>query len=149
MCLPQIPGVSELISCIFFFIFIKIILLWQVLDFPGGRVMFTYQLKFISESPEKRADCFRVLDDNGQPIAGDYIELVTSSKFKVFLMPFIQTIVWSHWRACELKSAPILHDIELIENWKTQILSRLVFHEENDLVRKYNKKKIDVTLIRL
>eukprot|EP00268_Persea_americana_P069149 TRINITY_DN976_c0_g1_i2.p1 TRINITY_DN976_c0_g1~~TRINITY_DN976_c0_g1_i2.p1 ORF type:complete len:481 (-),score=92.76 TRINITY_DN976_c0_g1_i2:285-1727(-) len=48
----------------------------QVLDFPGGRVMFTYQLKFISESPEKRADCFRVLDDNGQPIAGNYIEQV-------------------------------------------------------------------------
>ncbi|KAJ4950402.1 hypothetical protein NE237_027234 [Protea cynaroides] len=40
----------------------------QVLDFPGGRVMLTPEMGFISETPEQRVKCYRVLDDNGQPI---------------------------------------------------------------------------------
>ncbi|KAH7519714.1 2-oxoisovalerate dehydrogenase subunit alpha 2, mitochondrial isoform X2 [Ziziphus jujuba] len=38
------------------------------LDFPGGRVTFTSELRFISESGDKRVPCYRVLDDNGDPI---------------------------------------------------------------------------------
>ncbi|KAI9164685.1 hypothetical protein LWI28_000288 [Acer negundo] len=45
----------------------------QVLDFPGGKVAFTPEMKFISESSEERVPCYRVLDDNGQ--------LITSSSF--------------------------------------------------------------------
>ncbi|KAI4345073.1 hypothetical protein L6164_012240 [Bauhinia variegata] len=43
----------------------------QALDFPGGTVMFTPELSFISDSPEERIPCYRVLDDNGQPISGN------------------------------------------------------------------------------
>ncbi|KAF6170517.1 hypothetical protein GIB67_031925 [Kingdonia uniflora] len=40
----------------------------EVLDFPGGQVMFTSKMKIISESPERRTHCYRVLDENGQII---------------------------------------------------------------------------------
>ncbi|KAJ4964618.1 hypothetical protein NE237_016467 [Protea cynaroides] len=46
----------------------------QVLDFPGGSVMLTSELRFISETPEKRIKCYRVLDDDGQ--------LIMSSSFQ-------------------------------------------------------------------
>jgi hypothetical protein len=46
----------------------------QVLDFPGGKVAFTPEMRFISGSPVERAHCYRVLDENGQ--------LTMSSKFK-------------------------------------------------------------------
>ncbi|XP_050241674.1 2-oxoisovalerate dehydrogenase subunit alpha 2, mitochondrial-like [Quercus robur] len=46
----------------------------QVLDFPGGKVAFTPEMRFISESPVERVHCYRVLDDNGQ--------VIMSSKFK-------------------------------------------------------------------
>lgn len=40
--------------------------LWcQDIDFPGGKVAFTCDMRFISESAEKRVPCYRVLDDNG------------------------------------------------------------------------------------
>ncbi|XP_010260451.1 PREDICTED: 2-oxoisovalerate dehydrogenase subunit alpha 2, mitochondrial-like isoform X2 [Nelumbo nucifera] len=42
----------------------------QILDFPGGQVTFTSEMRFISESPEKRTKCYQVLDDNGRPILG-------------------------------------------------------------------------------
>ncbi|XP_058097379.1 2-oxoisovalerate dehydrogenase subunit alpha 2, mitochondrial-like isoform X2 [Magnolia sinica] len=42
----------------------------RVLDFPGGGVTLTAEMNFISESPETRTHCYRVLDNNGQPIAG-------------------------------------------------------------------------------
>ncbi|KAK2656189.1 hypothetical protein Ddye_009241 [Dipteronia dyeriana] len=42
----------------------------QALDFPGGKVAFTPEMMFISESSEQRVPCFRVLDDNGQLITG-------------------------------------------------------------------------------
>ncbi|XP_021899858.1 2-oxoisovalerate dehydrogenase subunit alpha 2, mitochondrial [Carica papaya] len=40
----------------------------QALDFPGGKVVFTPDMSFIPESPEERAHCYRVLDENGQPV---------------------------------------------------------------------------------
>ncbi|XP_073316169.1 2-oxoisovalerate dehydrogenase subunit alpha 1, mitochondrial-like isoform X1 [Primulina huaijiensis] len=48
----------------------------QGLDFPGGRVTFTTEMKFISEYPEKRIPCYRVLDDDGYPIANSMYEQV-------------------------------------------------------------------------
>ncbi|KAK6132238.1 hypothetical protein DH2020_034021 [Rehmannia glutinosa] len=48
----------------------------QAMEFPGGRVTFTHQMKFISESPEKRVPCYRVLDDDGYPIPGSSFEQV-------------------------------------------------------------------------
>lgn len=42
----------------------------KVLDFPGGKVRFSPKMTFISESPEERTQCYRVLDDSGQLILG-------------------------------------------------------------------------------
>ncbi|XP_014492264.2 2-oxoisovalerate dehydrogenase subunit alpha 2, mitochondrial isoform X2 [Vigna radiata var. radiata] len=42
----------------------------QGIDFPGGRVEFVPEMKFISESVKERVPCYRVLDDNGQPLVG-------------------------------------------------------------------------------
>ncbi|CAM8946013.1 unnamed protein product [Rhodiola kirilowii] len=41
----------------------------EELDFPGGKVRFTSEMQFLSESPEQRIPCFRVLDEAGQPIS--------------------------------------------------------------------------------
>ncbi|XP_073306335.1 2-oxoisovalerate dehydrogenase subunit alpha 2, mitochondrial-like isoform X2 [Primulina huaijiensis] len=49
---------------------------FQGLDFPGGRVAFTTQMKFISEYPEKRIPCYRVLDDDGYLVANSMYEQV-------------------------------------------------------------------------
>ncbi|XP_023525580.1 2-oxoisovalerate dehydrogenase subunit alpha 1, mitochondrial-like [Cucurbita pepo subsp. pepo] len=40
----------------------------QELDFPGGRVPFTSEMKFITESTEKRVSCYRILHENGETI---------------------------------------------------------------------------------
>lgn len=48
----------------------------QSIEFPGGRVGFTTQMKFISEATDKRVPCYRVLDDDGYPIAGSRFEQV-------------------------------------------------------------------------
>ncbi|OMO52087.1 Dehydrogenase, E1 component [Corchorus capsularis] len=40
----------------------------QSLDFPGGKVTYTPEMNFISESSNKRVPCFRVLNDDGQLI---------------------------------------------------------------------------------
>ncbi|KAM7529051.1 hypothetical protein LguiB_032461 [Lonicera macranthoides] len=40
----------------------------KFLNFPGGNVKFTSDLRFIPESSEERVHCFRVLDDNGLPL---------------------------------------------------------------------------------
>ncbi|KAL8481893.1 hypothetical protein ACS0TY_028147 [Phlomoides rotata] len=42
----------------------------QGLDFSGGRVTFTPQMQFISESSDQRIPCYRVLDDDGCLIEG-------------------------------------------------------------------------------
>uniref|UniRef100_A0A0C9S2D4 3-methyl-2-oxobutanoate dehydrogenase (2-methylpropanoyl-transferring) n=1 Tax=Wollemia nobilis TaxID=56998 RepID=A0A0C9S2D4_9CONI len=46
----------------------------QFLEFPGGKVQFTYDMNFIPESSNKRVPCYRVLDDYGRQVAsnGDY-----------------------------------------------------------------------------
>ncbi|XP_031259079.1 2-oxoisovalerate dehydrogenase subunit alpha 1, mitochondrial-like [Pistacia vera] len=49
----------------------------QALDFPGGMVSYTSEMRFISESQEKRIPCYRVLDDNGEIINGSDLELVS------------------------------------------------------------------------
>ncbi|KAL3513767.1 hypothetical protein ACH5RR_026484 [Cinchona calisaya] len=49
----------------------------QALDFPGGRVAFTSQMNFISESSGKRVPCYRVLDDDGYPITDTIYEQVS------------------------------------------------------------------------
>ncbi|XP_059433265.1 2-oxoisovalerate dehydrogenase subunit alpha 2, mitochondrial-like [Corylus avellana] len=45
----------------------------KILDFPGGKVSFTPEMRFISESPEERTRCYRVLDDEGQLIIGSNV----------------------------------------------------------------------------
>lgn len=42
--------------------------MFQVMDYPGGKVAFTPEIQFISESNKERVPCYRVLDDNGQQI---------------------------------------------------------------------------------
>ncbi|CAN4095189.1 unnamed protein product [Withania somnifera] len=46
------------------------------LDFPGGKIPFTCQMKFIPESSETRLACYRVLDNSGSPIPGSVFEQV-------------------------------------------------------------------------
>ncbi|KAL3641180.1 hypothetical protein CASFOL_016148 [Castilleja foliolosa] len=46
------------------------------IDFSDGRVTFTPQMQFISESSEKRVPCYRVLDDDGYTITGSIFEQV-------------------------------------------------------------------------
>nr|XP_023872383.1 2-oxoisovalerate dehydrogenase subunit alpha 2, mitochondrial-like [Quercus suber]POE85904.1 2-oxoisovalerate dehydrogenase subunit alpha 2, mitochondrial [Quercus suber] len=43
----------------------------QALDFPGGKVEFTSEMNFISESADKRVPCYRVLDVNGELIVSN------------------------------------------------------------------------------
>ncbi|XP_074567420.1 2-oxoisovalerate dehydrogenase subunit alpha 2, mitochondrial isoform X1 [Curcuma longa] len=38
----------------------------QMLDFPGGKVMFVPEMNFLPGSTSERINCYRVLDDNGQ-----------------------------------------------------------------------------------
>ncbi|KAA8546487.1 hypothetical protein F0562_002774 [Nyssa sinensis] len=49
----------------------------QAMDFPGGRVSFTSEMRFISESPEKRIPCYRILDENGNALMGSRFEQVS------------------------------------------------------------------------
>ncbi|XP_047322845.1 2-oxoisovalerate dehydrogenase subunit alpha 2, mitochondrial-like [Impatiens glandulifera] len=41
-----------------------------IMEFPGGKVAFTPEMRFIAEYPDERIPCFRVLDDNGFPHRG-------------------------------------------------------------------------------
>ncbi|GFY96540.1 thiamin diphosphate-binding fold (THDP-binding) superfamily protein [Actinidia rufa] len=50
----------------------------QALDFLGGSVTFTSDLEFISEYPEKKVHCYRVLDDNGYPITSTRLPQVSN-----------------------------------------------------------------------
>ena len=48
----------------------------QAMDFPGGKVGFSPEMRFISGSPQERVHCYRVLDDNGNIISGsDYVQV--------------------------------------------------------------------------
>uniref|UniRef100_A0A1D1ZH66 3-methyl-2-oxobutanoate dehydrogenase (2-methylpropanoyl-transferring) n=1 Tax=Anthurium amnicola TaxID=1678845 RepID=A0A1D1ZH66_9ARAE len=42
----------------------------QVMDFPGGKVNFVADMRFLNESPGERINCYRVLDDHGHTISG-------------------------------------------------------------------------------
>ncbi|XVE95587.1 hypothetical protein REPUB_Repub02eG0111600 [Reevesia pubescens] len=48
----------------------------HALDFPGGKVTYTSEMKFISGSSQKRIPCYRVLDDYGELIRDCDFELV-------------------------------------------------------------------------
>ncbi|KAF3440606.1 hypothetical protein FNV43_RR18890 [Rhamnella rubrinervis] len=57
----------------------------QVMDFPGGKVRFSPEMKFISESPEERVHCYQVLDENGKPITGsNYIQVSEEVALKMY-----------------------------------------------------------------
>ncbi|XP_057830193.1 2-oxoisovalerate dehydrogenase subunit alpha 2, mitochondrial [Cryptomeria japonica] len=45
----------------------------QFLEFPGGKVQFTSEMSFISESSNTRVPCYRILDNYGHQIATDGI----------------------------------------------------------------------------
>lgn len=49
----------------------------EALEFPGGMVPLTSDLRFITECLDKRVPCYRVLDDNGHPIRGSSFPQVT------------------------------------------------------------------------
>lgn len=49
----------------------------QALDFPGGKVMFVSEMRFLSESPAERVNCYRVLDDDGETISGSFFQEIT------------------------------------------------------------------------
>ncbi|XP_020210129.1 2-oxoisovalerate dehydrogenase subunit alpha 2, mitochondrial [Cajanus cajan] len=57
----------------------------QVIDFPGGKVGFTSEMKFISESAQKRVPCYRVLDDNGQLLQySNYVQISKEIAVKMY-----------------------------------------------------------------
>ncbi|KHN46960.1 2-oxoisovalerate dehydrogenase subunit alpha, mitochondrial [Glycine soja] len=57
----------------------------QVIDFPGGKVGFTSEMRFISESPEKRVPCYRVLDDNGEIVKySNYVQVSKEMGVKMY-----------------------------------------------------------------
>ncbi|KAJ8762881.1 hypothetical protein K2173_023010 [Erythroxylum novogranatense] len=49
----------------------------QVLDFPGGKVAYTTEMRFIAGSNEDRVPCYRLLDDNGNLIGGSNFKQVS------------------------------------------------------------------------
>ncbi|KAJ6930726.1 hypothetical protein NC652_014299 [Populus alba x Populus x berolinensis] len=57
----------------------------QALDFPGGKVTYIPEMRFLSESNGKRVPCYRVLDDNGEIIRGsDYEQLSEEFAVKIY-----------------------------------------------------------------
>ncbi|KAL7155798.1 hypothetical protein ABFS83_03G099600 [Erythranthe nasuta] len=75
----------------------------QGLEFPGGRVTFTPQMKFIAESTDNRVPCYRVLDNNGCPIPGstfDQVDKETAVKMyrKMVTLQIMDTIFYEAQR---------------------------------------------------
>lgn len=59
------------------------------MDFPGGKVAYTSQIKFISGSSVKRIPCYRVLDDDGKLIRNNGLN------FEQVIYPyFSQKVLW-------------------------------------------------------
>lgn len=57
----------------------------QAIDFPGGNVKFIPQMNFLSESQQHRVPCYRVLDDNGEPIFGtDFLQVNEDVAVKIY-----------------------------------------------------------------
>ncbi|XP_044478507.1 2-oxoisovalerate dehydrogenase subunit alpha 2, mitochondrial-like [Mangifera indica] len=66
----------------------------QGLDFPGGKVAFIPEMRFISERFEERVPCYRVLDDNGQPFTeSSYVQVSEEVALKMYsYMVTLQTM---------------------------------------------------------
>ncbi|GFP92935.1 2-oxoisovalerate dehydrogenase subunit alpha 2 mitochondrial [Phtheirospermum japonicum] len=56
----------------------------EVLNFPGGLVKFTPEMKFLPDSPEERVHCYRVLDDSGQPVSSNYVQIDKDIALKMY-----------------------------------------------------------------
>ncbi|KAH7832892.1 hypothetical protein Vadar_001118 [Vaccinium darrowii] len=57
----------------------------QALDFPGGTVAFTSEMRFIPEASRERIPCYRVLDDNGNLIMhNSYVEMSKEDALKMY-----------------------------------------------------------------
>ncbi|PON40718.1 thiamine diphosphate-binding fold containing protein [Parasponia andersonii] len=56
----------------------------QGLDFPVGRVTYTSEIRFTSESAGKRVSCYRVLDDDGDPIMKSSVEVQLKGRGRIF-----------------------------------------------------------------
>ncbi|GMI86684.1 hypothetical protein like AT5G09300 [Hibiscus trionum] len=57
----------------------------QELDFPGGKVVFSPEMRFLSESPCVYNQCYRVLDDNGQLICNsNFVEVSEEIAVKMY-----------------------------------------------------------------
>ncbi|GMI78356.1 hypothetical protein like AT1G21400 [Hibiscus trionum] len=55
----------------------------RAMDFPGGKVTYTTELKFISGSSDKRIPCYRVLGDNGE-LLNDFKEVNKELAVKMY-----------------------------------------------------------------
>ncbi|CAH9109832.1 unnamed protein product [Cuscuta europaea] len=65
----------------------------QVLDFPGGKVEFTHQMKFISETIDERIHCYRVLNDEGLPLSINFLKIDKKVAQKIYTdMVTLQTM---------------------------------------------------------
>ncbi|KAK4276693.1 hypothetical protein QN277_014812 [Acacia crassicarpa] len=66
----------------------------EVLDFPGGKVAFTSEMRFIPESAEKRVPCYRVLNDDGVPMPySNYVKVSKEMAVKMYsAMVTLQTM---------------------------------------------------------
>ncbi|XP_076937156.1 2-oxoisovalerate dehydrogenase subunit alpha 1, mitochondrial-like [Bidens hawaiensis] len=49
----------------------------RAMDFPGGEITYTTEMKFLPGSSEKRVQCYRVLDEDGYLISSNMSELVS------------------------------------------------------------------------
>ncbi|KAL1538974.1 3-methyl-2-oxobutanoate dehydrogenase (2-methylpropanoyl-transferring) [Salvia divinorum] len=65
----------------------------QALNFPGGIVKFTPELKFLADLPEERIHCYRVLDESGHLLTSDFVEIDKDIAVKMYEdMVMLQTI---------------------------------------------------------
>ncbi|GLU00927.1 hypothetical protein SLE2022_182610 [Rubroshorea leprosula] len=105
----------------------------QALDFPGGKVTYTSEMKFIWENYEKRVPCYRVLDENGDQIMGsNFKEISKEVALKMYngmvTLQFMDTIFYEAQRqgrisfymttigeeAINIASAAALNDDDLV-----------------------------------
>ncbi|EYU23737.1 hypothetical protein ABFS82_08G090300 [Erythranthe guttata] len=56
----------------------------QVLNFPGGKVKFTPDLKFLSDYPDERVHCYRVLDGSGQTVGSNFVQIEKDVALKMY-----------------------------------------------------------------
>ncbi|XP_059454767.1 2-oxoisovalerate dehydrogenase subunit alpha 1, mitochondrial-like [Corylus avellana] len=57
----------------------------QAMDFPGGKVAYTTELSFISESADKRIPCYRVLDGSGEPtLSNNFVQISKEVAVKMY-----------------------------------------------------------------